>query len=363
MKITINNKNLVRAVVAVERIVSRNHSLPILNNILLKTDQGRLRLTTTNLEIGINYLVSAKIDETGEIAIPARIFSDFINNLKEDKITLVTKNNTLNINTEKYKSQILGFNPKDFPIIPKINSDNTLTLPAKILKNNLTTVLDSVSVSETRPELAGVFLQSTDNQIIMASTDSFRLTEKITDLKNKQPYSFILPRNTAVELIRLLGDINEDVKIKYSENQVSFSTDDIEIVSRLIEGNYPDYKKVIPEKYISRLLVNKDSLDKNIRLAGLFSSNISDIKIGCDEGKLIINAKNSEKGEFQVVTEATLKNEPFDIALNYNYLLDGIKIIPTDNLIIEYTGQGSPLVIRPEKDNKDLTYLIMPLRN
>src|SRR3989344_6183716 len=154
MKITINNNNLAKAVSVVEKIVSRNPSLPILNNILLKTENGRLKLTATNLEIGINYFLGAKIDETGEIAVPARIFSDFINNLKEDKITLITKNNTLNINTEKYKSQILGFDPKDFPIIPKINSDNTLTLPAKILKNNLTTVLDSVSVSETRPELA-----------------------------------------------------------------------------------------------------------------------------------------------------------------------------------------------------------------
>ncbi|OGM99629.1 MAG: DNA polymerase III subunit beta [Candidatus Yanofskybacteria bacterium RIFCSPHIGHO2_02_FULL_41_29] len=362
MKVTTNHKNLSKAVLMVEKIVSRNHSLPILSNILLKTENGRLKISATNLELGINYLLGSKIDETGEITVPARLFSEFINNLNEEKITLTTKNNILNINTDKYKTQILGFDPKDFPIIPKIKSDQYLNIPAKILKTGLSTIIDSMAISEARPELAGVFIQFTSKQLILASTDSFRLTEKIIELKNKENNSFILPRVTVLELIRLLGDLNDDILVKYSDNQISFSTDDIEIVSRLVDGNYPDYKKVIPEKYISRLLVRKNDLEKNVRLAGIFTSNIADIKLSCSEKNISINVKNSDKGEFQVVTEAVLKNEPFDISLNYYYLLDGLKIMPTENIIIEYTGQGSPLVLRPEHDNKDLTYIIMPLR-
>src|SRR3989344_8823295 len=362
MKITANYKNLTKAVSVVEKVVSRNPSLPILNNILLKTENGRLKISATNLEVGINYFLGAKIDETGEIAVPARIFSDFINSLNEDKITLTTKNTILNINTDKYKTQILGFDPKEFPIIPKIKTDIYSVIPSKILKNSLSMVLDSVAVSETRPELAGVFIQFNSKQLILAATDSFRLTERVVEIKSKQDNYFILPRNTVVELIRLLGDVNNDINIRYSDNQVLFSTDEVEIISRLVDGNYPDYKKVIPEKYISRLLVKKDVLEKHVRLAGIFSSNIADIKLSCNEKNLTINAKNSDKGEFQVVTEAVLKNEPFDISLNYYYLLDGLKIIPTENIIIEYTGQGSPLVLRPEHDNKDLTYIIMPLR-
>ena len=362
MKITTNYKNLSKAVSVVEKVVSRNPALPILNNILLKNENGRLKISATNLEVGINYFLGSKIDETGEIAVPARIFSDFISNIGEEKITLTTKNNILSINTDKYKTQILGFDPKEFPIIPKIKNEVFSIIPAKILKNSLNTVLNSIAVSETRPELAGVLLQFTNQNFVLAATDSFRLTEKIVELKNKQNNSFILPRNTVLELIRLLGDTDEDISLRYSDNQVLFSTNDAEIVSRLIDGNYPDYKKVIPEKFISRALIKKDELEKNVRLAGLFSSNIADIKLSCNDKNLTINAKNSDKGEFQVVTAATLKNDPFDIALNYYYLLDGLKIIQTQNVIMEYTGQGSPLVLRPENDAKNTTYLIMPLR-
>ena len=362
MKITINHKNLTKIISIIERVISRNPSLPILNNILIKTENGRLKLIATNLEIGISGLLGAKIEETGEIAVPAKIFSDFINNTGEEKITLTTKNNILTINTEKYKTQILGFDTKDFPIIPKIKKEIFSTIPSKILKSGLISVFDSVAISETRPELAGVFIQFNDKQLIFSSTDSFRLAERIIDLKNKNNNSFILPRTTVLEVIRFLGDINEDVVIRYDDNQVSFSTDAIELVSRLVNGNYPDYKKVIPDKYISRLLVKKEDLDKNVRLAGIFASNTADIKLSCNEKQLTITAKNADKGEIQIDTEAILKNEPFDISLNHHYLLDGLKIIPTEHVIIEYTGQGSPLVLRPEHEPKDLTYLIMPLR-
>ncbi len=362
MKIITSHKNLSKALNTAERVVSRNPSLPILNNILLRTENGRLKLSATNLEIGINYYIGAKTEETGEIAVPARIFSDFLSNLTEEKITLTTKNNILSINTEKYKTQILGFDPKDFPIIPKIKSNSFFNIPAKVLKTGLLSVLDSVAVSETRPELSGIYIQVTPNRFILAATDSFRLAEKIIELKQKEDISFILPRFTALELIKVLGDINEDILIKYGDNQVVFYTEDLEIVSRLIDGNYPDYKKVIPEKYISRTLVKKEDLEKNVRLAGIFSSSVADIKLSCNDKNLTLTAKNSDKGDIQVTVDALLKNEPFDISLNHHYLLDGLKIIPTEHVVIEYTGQGSPLVIRPEYDNKDLTYLIMPLR-
>lgn len=362
MKLTANHKNLTRATIFVEKIVSKNPSLPILNNILLKTENGRLKISATNLEVGINYFLGARIEETGEITVPARIFSDFLNGLTDEKITLSTKNNVLNINTEKYKTQILGFDSKDFPIIPKIKNEPFSTVPAKILKNGLVTVLDSVSTSETRPELAGLFMQFTNKQILFAATDSFRLTEKTVEVKQNKNNSFILPRITVLELIRLLGDVEDNVDIRYGDNQVSFSSEDFEVISRLVDGNYPDYKKVIPDKYISRLLVKKTDLEKNVRLAGLFSSSIADIKLNCNEKSITITAKNSDKGEIQIVNEVLLKNEPFDISLNHNYLLDGLKIIPTEHVIIEYTGQGSPLVLKPEYETKDLTYLIMPLR-
>ena len=363
MKITVNQKNLKKALILVEKVVSKNTPLPILNNILLKTENGRLKVSATNLEIGVNYIIGAKIEEVGQIAVPARIISDFIGNIIDDKVSLTTKNNILSINSERYKTQILGFDAKDFPIIPKIKSKPLALIPTKLLRNSLITVLDSVAVSETRPELSGVFVDFNNDKIVFAATDSFRLTEKNVDFKNVQKQSFIIPRNTVVELIRIAGELEGDLAFNTSDNQISFSNDDFEIVSRVIDGNYPDYKKIIPEKFISKVLVRKDELDKTIRLAGLFSTNISDIKINCSEGKMAVLAKNADKGEIETLIDASLKNQPFEVSLNFHYLLDGLKILDTEKVVMEFTGQGSPLVIRPNDDKKDVVYLIMPLRS
>lgn len=363
MKVTVNQKNFKKALSLVERIVFKNPSLPILNNILIKTDNGRLKISSTNLEVGINYTIGAKIDEVGEIAIPARVSSDFINSISDEKLTLHTKNNILAINSDKYKTQILGFDPKDFPIIPKVKEKSVTTLPPKVLRNLLYSVADSVAVSEARPELAGVYANFGSEKITFAATDSFRLSEISFKIKNSDQQNIIIPRNTMMELIRITGDIEDDLEIKIGDNQISFSNNELELVSRLIDGNYPDYRKVIPTKFLSRVLVQKNDLEKDIRLAGLFSSNISDIKLMCSKDSIVLKSRNSDKGEIETVVPAVLKNDPFEISINYRYLLDGLKIIDSDKVVIEFTGNGSPLILKPHDDNKDLTYLIMPLRN
>ncbi|MEK7139041.1 MAG: DNA polymerase III subunit beta [Patescibacteria group bacterium] len=363
MKLTLNQKNLKKALSVVEKIVSRNPSLPILNNVLLKTDNGRLRLSSTNLEVGINFMVGAKIDEVGEIAIPARVSSDFINSISDDKVTIYTKNNILFVNSEKYKTQILGFDPKDFPIIPKIKEKPAVIIASKILKNMLYSVADSMALSETRPELAGVYVCFDNKKITFAATDSFRLSEISFNSNNNVQNKVIIPRNTVMEMIRITNDIEGDIEIKIGDNQISFCNDDFELVSRLIDGNYPDYKKVIPSKFLSRVLIQRTDLERDIRLAGLFSSNIADIKIVSSEDSVVLRSKNSDKGEIETSIPAVLKNEPFEISVNYHYLLDGLKIIDSEKVLLEFTGNGSPLIIKPQDNNKELTYLIMPLRN
>ncbi len=362
MRVTINHQNFKKALGIINKIVSKNPSLPILNNVLIKTENGRLKISATNLEIGINYFIGVKIDEVGQIAVPIKILSDFILNLIDEKITLLTKNNILNINSNKYKTQILSFDTKDFPIIPKIKDNLLCVLPINLIKNSFTSIFDSIALSETRPELTGVFIKFDNKNIIFASTDSFRLTEKIIDFKTLKLENLILPRNTVVELIRIANDLDGDFNIYLKDNQIAFSNDDFELVSRIIDGNYPDYKKIIPDKYISRVVIDKDVFEKNIRLAGLFSSDISDIKLSCSDNKIIITSKNSSKGEIEVSLDSMLKNEPFEILLNYQYLLDGLKKMPTDKVILDFTGVGSPLILRPAENKKELLYLIMPFR-
>ena len=363
MIITVNQKNLKRSLTLVERIVSKNLTLPVLQNIVLKTENGRLKISSTNLEIGMNSWIGAKIEEEGEIAVPAKVFSDFIDNIQDEKITINSKEHVISINSDSYKTKIIGFSTKDFPIIPRVKENSFIKIPSQEFLEILLTVIDSVSLSESRPELSGILINFSADKIEGAATDSFRLSEKVLNIKNSKPeQSIILPRVTAQELIRILPGL-ENISISISDNQIFFVSEDLEIVSRLIDGSYPDYKKVIPERRISRVLVKKEEIEKSVRLAGVFSSHISDIKINGESEGLRIAAKNTDKGEASSwISSAIVKDEPFEVMVNYRYLMDGLKIIPTENIVLEFTGEGNPLIIRPE-ERKDITYLIMPLRN
>ena len=361
MKVIVNQKNLKQAVLVTEKIVSRNASLPILSNILIKTENGRVRLSATNLEIGIHVFIGAKINEVGEITVPARIFSDFVSAVSSEKINLSTKNNILSISSDEYKTQILGSDSKDFPIIPKLKTDPIAAIKAADLKNGLISVSDSIATSETRPELAGVFLGVKNNTATLASTDGFRLGEIVVPIKNKEPLSVILPRSTVAELIRVCSDFGGCITIRSADNQISFSNEDSELVSRVVDGNYPDYQKVIPERSLSKVLVKKDDLEKNVRLAGLFSSATSEVKLSYSGDTLTISSKNPDKGEIETTVLVSLKNEPFEISLNYRYIADALKNIPVADVIIEFTGQNNPFVIRPSGGQK-ATFLVMPLR-
>lgn len=363
MIITVNQKNLKAGLSAVERIVSRNIALPILQNVVLKTENGRLKLFSTNLEIGINYWIGAKIEEDGEIAVPAKIFFDFVSNISDEKMAISSKENILYINSGGYKTKIIGFPVKDFPIIPKAKKEVLFKILSGEFVDVLASVIDSAALSETRPELSGVLISFSQEKIESAATDSFRLAEKsIAKNTNFPEQSVIIPRTTVQEIIRILSGLDEEISLAVSENQIFLLTQDVEIVSRLIDGTYPDYKKVIPDKFVSRVLVEKEILEKNIRLASIFSSHISDVKIEAQEENLKITAKNTDRGEILSQIPAILKNEPFEVAVNYRYFLDGLKIMPTEKIIIEFTGEGNPLVLKPE-GKKDLVYIIMPLRN
>jgi DNA polymerase-3 subunit beta len=362
MIITINQKRLLTALRILERIVSKNVSLPILSTILLKTDNGHLRLSATNLEIGVNYWVGAKIDKEGEVAVPAYVFSDFISNIADEKITITVNKNIASIDSQNYKTQILCMEAKDFPIIPKIKKEAVLKIDGQELKTSLVSVLDSVSLSEARPELGGVFVNVLNNRAEFAATDSFRLSEKITPLKDGVNKAFIVPRNAVIEIVRILENLTGDVTLAVSENQIFMYDDDFEFISRLIDGHYPEYKKVIPEKFISLAVVNKNELEKNVRMASVFSSSISDIKLRTEKDVIEISAKNSDRGEIVSSIGCELKNKPFEVSVNYHYLLDGLKVIPAENVTLEFTGNGSPLVLRGE-GQKDQVYIIMPLRS
>lgn len=362
MNIIINQKKVNQVIKGIERVISRSHSLPILQSVLIKTENGRLRISATNLEIGVTYWISAKIEQEGTIAVPAKILSEFIGNIDDEKIVFRGKENILEIISENYKTQILCPGANEFPIIPEPKEKNGMAINPEGLKEALLSVIDSVALSETRPELSGVYINFTAGKVAFAATDSYRLSEKIITVKEGVVKEIILPRATALELIRICDVVDDDLYLSFSENQIFVKNGEFAMVSRLIDGRYPDYKKVIPENFVSLARVKRTELEKGIRTASIFSSNASDIKIKVKDKGVEIWAKNSTRGEISATLDGELKNEAFEINVNYNYLLDGLKSISTENALIQFTGEGSPLVLRAE-DKKDFTYLIMPLRN
>jgi DNA polymerase-3 subunit beta len=363
MRITVHKERFARALGFVERITSRNATLPILSNILLKTENGRLRVSATNLEIGVSSFIGAQIESEGQIAIPGKTLSDFVRSAPGDTVLLEVKQNTLSIKAGSYSTTMLGFDASEYPIIPKIEHGQQYIIPVNILAQLISTISDSVAVSDSRPELAGAFLRFNDTEIVMAATDIFRLAERRIPLTNTSTCSIIIPRGTVMELQRIITGIEGDITIKISDNQVLFSHDEFDIVSRLIDGKYPDYKKVIPERSLAKVLVCKDEIERAAKVASLFSSSISDVKIECDAESLRISGKNSSKGEATAGVEANLKGDPFEVSMNYHYFLDGLKTIQTEKVVLEFTGKGSPFVMRPHTDEREVTYLIMPLRS
>ncbi|MEK7194655.1 MAG: DNA polymerase III subunit beta [Patescibacteria group bacterium] len=362
MNITVGQNNLRRALNITERVVSRNTTLPILQNVILKTEQGRLRITATNLELAVTVTIGAKIEEVGEIAIPGKILTELMNALTGDTVTLITKQETLAITTDGQDTKVLGSSTKEYPIIPKISDGNIVIVSATALKRSLSVAMESAAVTDSRPELAGVFMRWEKGKIICAATDGFRLVEQIIPAVVKESLSIIIPRSTAAEIVRIVNDGDETITIKINENQMSVSGDNYELISRLVDGKYPEYHRLIPDKGQARVLVSCQELEKNIKLAGLFSSSISDITVSCEQETLTVVSQNSDRGEAKATVPAVLKGDSFSLSVNYKYLLDGLRAANSDKVILEFTSTTGPLVVRPAGDEKSIVYLLMPLR-
>ncbi len=362
MDIVVHQGNLQKALALIERVAAKNAALPILSNVLLKTEGGRLKLSATNLEVGITATIGAKVQKDGQIAVPGRIIADLARAARADTVSLSVKQNVLSFDSGSYHTAVLCFDAGEYPIIPRVEDATAFSVGAREFADLLGSVIDSIASSDARPEIAGALVRFQTNGLTVAATDGFRLVERSIPAKYANEATVIIPRSTVIELIRTLSDAEGDLIIKLTDNQAAFTHDEFEIISRLIDGRYPDYRKLIPDRFLSKALVRRDELVDAVKVASLFSSSISDIKLECDEGNIKISGKNSGKGEGQAAAEVKLKGEPFDISLNYHYLLDGLKIMPGETVVAEFTGKGSPFVVRPGDGQAGFVYLVMPLR-
>ena len=374
MKLLILQEKLKQGLNVVEKISSKSLTLPILNNILISTEKNFLNLAATDLEIGINWWVLTKTEKEGKITIPARLLSNFINLLPNKKISLEVKNNNLFIECENYKTQIKGLSAEEFPIIPKINNGDAISIEAPSFCKSLNQIADIAVPSTARPEISGIYFLFQKNLITIAATDSFRLGEKKIFLKNNSPlekeYSLILPQKTAKELVNIFGEKQGELKMYFSPNQVMFEypmeeTDhaQVQVISRLIEGEYPNYQEIIPKKYTTQLVLDKDEFLNQIKTASLFSGKINEVKIkaGPKENKIEVFSQSSEIGEYQSSVSGKIKGEPVEISFNHRFLLDGLLSIKTPEIILELNKETGPGVLKAVGDDTYI-YVVMPIK-
>jgi len=365
MKIVCLQENLKKSLNITQNIIGKNLTLPILNNLLLKTDKGRLKISSTNLEIGINTWVSGKIEKEGEITCPAKILSNFINNLPNKKIELENKGNLLNIKCDNYRASLNCLSADDFPIIPQTKQEVVFGADSSYFRLAMSQVIGLSSLSESRPEITGIFMKIDKKDIKIAATDSFRLGEKIVfdiDKNNEDSYSLIIPQKTAQELVRILNEESGQLSIAVENNQIFFYLGETQIISRLIDGQYPDYQQIIPKNFNITAIADREEILNNIKIAGLFSAKSSIIKILLQANKFEILAQDPDLGENRSQIEAEIKGGPITVNLNYRFLIDGLNNIKTKKVFLGFNSDSSPVIIKPIGEDNYL-YLIMPIKN
>lgn len=377
MQFSIKRDYFQKAISKVDRILAKNPSLPILANILIKTDKNRLIIASTNLEISIKTFVKAKIHKEGGITIPVRVIHGFLNNIKDEIIEGEVSKDEFIIKTEKHQIKIKGMSQDDYPIIPENPKENYIKIDSGKLNENIANVLISVAHNNTRQELNGVNLNFKKDKIVLASTDGYRLSEVKIDLdKNKiNKEYFIFIENTpsiiipALTLNEIQKNLTEgEIEIMIKQGQLFIGDNSTKIISKLISGNYIDYQQILPKKYSIEIKIDKNELLKALKISALVSrDNNGEIKINNSKNKknLEIIASSSEAGENYSQVLADISGGEFKVLFNCNYLIDGLGVVKEDQVVIKLNQEKSPALLKgmdkKEKEDTKFSYIIMPI--
>jgi DNA polymerase III subunit beta len=375
MKFTSLKENLKKALSIVGHISIKNINLPILNNVLIKTYQNNeIELISTNLEIGIIYKMRSKVEKIGEFTVDSKIINNYISLLPGEKVDIEQSKNEIIIKSDNYKTKIIGEKSDEFPLIPIIKKDEEYCiLDLDVLKEALNMVSFSSDINNSRPELAGVlFVFNKNNELVLASTDSYRLSEKKIKIKknNFKDKKIIVPIKTIQELLRILNNINnedkdiklKEIKIYLSDNQILFNIDSIDLISRLIDGSYPDYQQIIPDNFLTTIKIKKEEIVRAVKTSSLFvKKGVDDILLKFLKNKINISSSSGQTGESDINLLAEIEGKENEVLVNYRYLLDGLNNLNSDEVVFKIVDPQTPFLLKSEKDDNYL-YLIMPIR-
>ncbi|HSE29112.1 MAG TPA: DNA polymerase III subunit beta [Candidatus Saccharimonadales bacterium] len=363
MKLTVTQENLSKALQTVGRVASGKTPLPILNNILLRTQNNRLLLAATNLELAITQRVGSKIETEGSVTVPAKLTTEFVMNLPKGNVELEADGAKLHIKCGAYKSTINGMTPDEFPELPTIEEKNVLSVPAGDLKRAIQQTVVVASADDTRPVLTGVYCHSFEGSIYFAATDGYRLAERKL-ISSPLEISAIIPVVAMNDVIRIMSDDGADVKFVFGENQVRILLDDVEITSRLIDGTFPDYRALIPSESESKVTLPKDEFTRITKVASLFARESGgSVTLKAESDKLSIHSIASQLGENTSEAEAKVSAEG-SVTLNSRYLLEALGCVDAKTVEFRFSGKLAPCIVTAA-DNPDAGYkhVIMPLKS
>lgn len=366
MKISTLHDNLQKATSLVSRVVGSRTSLPILANILLKADKSTLELSATNLEIALTARIGCKAEQTGQVCVPAKLLLETIQGLQSDKLTLSGDETKLELAAAGAEVQIQATSAQEFPAIPEIKDAVKLSLSRDQVIESFTKVAVAASLDESRPVLAGVVLRNQSGELILAATDSYRLAEaKLSGVK-ADDFAVILPLRTVQEILRLVGAITEaqDIDFEFGKSEAQVTIDSVQLVTRLIDGNFPNYQQIIPDQFGTTIRCARNELMQAAKLAGIFareSAHTITMKVMSD--KLLLHAEAAQVGENTSEVSIQLNGAEAEISLNVRFLIDALNVIPTEEVELKLNDKLDPCVVVPHKPDSPYVHLIMPLRS
>lgn len=372
MKLTILKEKLKEGLKLCEKITQKTFALPILQTSLFSTEKNFLKLSSTNLETGINWWGLAKIEEEGKICLPTKILAQYVDNLPAKPVNLSLVKSLLEIQCENFKGEFVGINPEEFPIIPQPQNLEPIYLSSKNLCQNLSLLYKIPSPSPSRPEISGILVEIQDNLIKMVATDSFRLLEK--KIYSNSPFTqkgnFILPQISAREIISIFGEEENELRLYMSSNQIwlevlSLETNypKIQYTSRLIEGEYPKYEEIIPKKFGATIRFQKEEFANHIRTASLFGGKSNEVilKVDPKAGVVRILSESPNLGKYESSINAEIKGKEMEIAFNWRFLLEGVQDLKSKDILFSLSSQEGPAMITIP-DLEDYLYLLMPIK-
>lgn len=366
MNIECVQEKIKEAIGYTERIANKHMTLPVLSCLLLDgSKKNLLTIKATNLDLGIEVTIPVKTTEVGIVAIPSLVINSFLMNTIEDQkgITLKATENNLKVTTT-HNSAIIKTQPhEDFPTIPRISDGNTFLLHTKDFVKGLKSVWYSSSVSSIKPELSSVFIYCDGEFVVFVATDSFRLAEKKVKVKkNKDFGQILLPFRNIPDIIKILDSIDDEVEVSLDKNQISFSHKGLYLISRVIDGTFPDYKQIIPKGSSTEVIVLKQDFINTLKISNIFSDKFNqiNIKINPSQKHSEIKTKNNDIGENVTVLDSVIKGEPIEINFNYKYIVDCFQSIDSDSLTLNFNGLNKPIVITSVSDSS-FRYLVMPM--